>query len=60
MADEQAVEWVVVKHVRFPLPWDTVLGRYPTELDAINALNAIMIHPQWFTTYAVEKRVKGG
>ncbi len=59
MADDN-VEWVVVKHVRFPLPWDTVLGRYPSELDAINAMNAIMINRQWFTTYAIEKRVKGG
>ncbi len=59
MADEN-VEWVLVKHVRFPLPWDTVVGRYPTEEDAINAFNGISYNRQWFTSYAVEKRIKGG
>ncbi len=61
MADgDQQVEWCLVKHVRFPIPWDTVMGRYPSEIDAVNALNAVMLRPQWVTSYAVEKRVKGG
>ncbi len=59
MPDEN-VEWVIAKHVRFPIPWDTVIGRYPSEADAVAALNVIMRRPQWFTEYAVEKRVKGG
>ncbi len=60
MADGNEVEWCVTKHVRFPWPWDTVIGRYPTEMDAQSALNVILQHPQFFTTYAVEKRVRGG
>ncbi len=57
MAD---AEYVLVKHVRFPIPYDQDLGRYQTELDAQNALNAILLNKQWFTTYAIEKRVAGG
>ncbi len=61
MADgDTEVEWVVAKHVRFPLPWDVVIGRYPSELDAQKALDAVRDHAQWFTTYSCEKRVKGG
>lgn len=61
MADgEQQVDWCLVRHTRFPIPWDAVMGRYPTELDAQNALNAVLLHAQWFTTYSVERRVKGG
>ncbi len=53
-------EWVVAKHVRFPYPWDTVVGRYPTEMDAQSALNGLLRNPQWFTNYWIEKRVSGG
>ncbi len=61
MADgDEQVEWVVAKHVRFPYPWDTVIGRYPSEIDAMNALNALTANRQWFTTYSCERRVKGG
>jgi hypothetical protein len=58
MADE--TEWVVVKHVRFPLVEDDVLGRYPDEASATRALNDLLRNRQWFTEYAVEQRVKGG
>lgn len=51
-------EWVVVAHYTIPIPHDDVLGHYPTATDAAAALNTILQHPAWFTTYAVEHRNK--
>lgn len=51
-------EWVVVAHYRFPIPHDEVIGHYPAAVDAAAALNTILQHPTWFTTYAVEHRNK--
>jgi len=58
MADEET-EWTVVKHVRFPIVEDTVIGRYPTEADAISAFNHVTSNRQWFTEYSIEHRLKG-
>ncbi len=51
-------EWVIVKHTRFPVVQDTVVGHYPTANDATLAFNQIMSNPQWFTTYSIEHRNK--
>ncbi len=52
-------EWVLVKHVRFPMVEDTVIGRYPSETDALRAYNEVQQHRQWFTEYSVEHRFRG-
>ena len=51
-------EWVVVKHVRFPIPEDTVIGHYATVADAQLAFNTLLANPQWFCRYSVEHRNK--
>lgn len=60
MADPQPdnTEWVVVAHYRIPIDHEEVLGHYPTAADAAAALNAVLEHPTWFTTYNVEHRNK--
>lgn len=59
MADDNC-DWVVVKHSRFPFADDVVIGRYPDEASALKACNDAMLHAQWFCSYGVEKRIKGG
>ena len=61
MADAPAdnTEWVVVKHTRFPIVADEVVGHYSTEADANKALNDLLRTRQWFTEYGVEHRLKG-
>lgn len=60
MVDEPATEWVVVAHRRLPFASDTVIGRYMTQGDANSAYEHLLAHPQWFCTYSVERRVRGG
>lgn len=60
MTDETGTEWVTVKHVRFPIPGDEVVARYPTYEDALLGLNALLANRQWFTEYSIEKHNRGG
>lgn len=50
--------WCVVKHVRFPLSSDTIVGWYPSELDAIAAYNQMIIIRPMFTEYTIEHRIR--
>jgi hypothetical protein len=58
MSDPDNTVWVVVAHKRLPFPGDVVIGKYPTEADATQAWEHLVQHPQWFTTYTVERRLK--
>ncbi len=51
-------EWVIVKHTRFPVVSDDVIGHYPDANSAMMAFNQVMSNPQWFTSYTVEHRNK--
>ncbi len=60
MADDPAnTVWVVVSYQRVPWPYEKVLGTYATQDDAERAAETLRNHPQWFTTYSVERRLKG-
>lgn len=49
--------WTLVKHVRFPIPSDEAIGRYPNEMTCQNeAYLYTEQHAQWWTTYGCELR----
>ena len=50
--------WCVVKHVRFPLSSDEIMGWYPTEIDAIAAYNQLIRIRPMFTEYSIEHRFR--
>lgn len=50
--------WTLVKHVRFPIPSDEAIGRYPNEMTCQNeAYLYTEQRAQWWTTYGCELRV---
>lgn len=51
--------WSLVKHVRFPIPADEVIGRYPDYTSCQYAAYTNTQNNQWWTKYSCEQRVYG-